>query len=224
MIELKTKYQEAKPFPHIVIDDFLIPKDEISSLEEAINTTDKIIKWNADPHDDQINKRWCNDLKGMPAIAEEILGGLNSQSFLNYLSELTGIPDLIADDSYLGGGIHSMGTGGKLSVHADFNIHPVTKLHRRINLLLFLNSNWDPAWNGNLELWEKDMSKCAVEIAPIINRAVIFTITDDAFHGVPKPILCPPGRKRYSLATYYYSKERPEEEKAPFHWANWQRT
>jgi len=95
-------------------------------------------------------------------------------------------------------------------------------MHRRVNALLFLNKDWDPSWNGQLELWARDLSRPVASIEPGFNRLVVFAITDDAFHGVPAVIACPPDRKRFSLALYYYTADRPEEEKAPFHWASWQ--
>ena len=76
-------------------------------------------------------------------------------------------------------------------------------------------------WGGNLELWEKDMSKCCVQVPPLFNRAVIFRITDDAFHGHPHPLNTPKEVDRLSLALYYYTKDRPENEKAPFHPVVW---
>jgi Rps23 Pro-64 3,4-dihydroxylase Tpa1-like proline 4-hydroxylase len=112
--------------------------------------------------------------------------------------------------------------GGKLGVHADFNIHPETGMHRRVNALIFLNDGWDPSWRGQLQLWRRDLKGPEVSVDPVLNRLVAFTITDDAFHGVPHRIMCPPDRRRYSLALYYYTADRPEEEKAPFHWAAWQ--
>jgi Rps23 Pro-64 3,4-dihydroxylase Tpa1-like proline 4-hydroxylase len=139
------------------------------------------------------------------------------------MSALTGIDDLQPDPSYLGGGVHVSLRGGSLGVHSDFNLHPYSGMHRRVNALLFLNRNWDRSWHGQLELWSRELERPAVVVDPEFNRLVVFSITDDAFHGVPKPIECPPDRKRFSLALYYYTSDRPEQEKAPFHWAAWQR-
>ena len=73
------------------------------------------------------------------------------------LEELTGIKNLIADKTLYGGGLHQVERGGKLDIHADFNIHKKFKWHRRVNLILYLNKNWKPEYNGYLELWDKDM-------------------------------------------------------------------
>jgi Rps23 Pro-64 3,4-dihydroxylase Tpa1-like proline 4-hydroxylase len=144
----------------------------------------------------------------------------SSFEFISFLENLTGIPNLIPDPSLLGGGIHRIDKGGKLSIHADFNIHPHTNLHRRLNLLLYLNKNYQDEFQGKLELWNKDMSQCVQKISPIFNRMLIFKITDDAFHGHPEEWTH--DQSRISLAFYYYTHDRPEEEKSAFHWANWQ--
>ena len=45
---------------------------------------------------------------------------------------------------------------------------------RRLNVLIYLNTEWDEAWGGHLELWEAERKTCVKRIAPIFNRAVIF--------------------------------------------------
>jgi len=219
--KLHARYEAAEPFPHIVLDDFLVPRfaDEIASELDACN----VGQWYRDEHPDQVLKRTMEDLDRLPRMTGTALRFMNSEPACRFFSALTGIEDLRADPTYLGGGVHVSLPGGRLGVHADFNLHPQTGMHRRVNALIFLNKSWDPAWHGQLELWSKDLTRPAVSVAPDFNRLVAFTITDDAFHGVPAPIACPPDRKRFSLALYYYTAERPEREKAPFHWASWQR-
>jgi Rps23 Pro-64 3,4-dihydroxylase Tpa1-like proline 4-hydroxylase len=146
---------------------------------------------------------------------------LNSDITLRFLEKLTGIKNLIPDPTFTGGGYHKIKAGGKLAIHADYNIHPHTKLHRRINLLVYLNPNWIEEWGGNLELWNKNLTEKTHAIAPMFNRAVIFNITDDAYHGHPEPLNCPDNQARYSMALYYFTEDRPEEEKNSEHSALW---
>jgi Rps23 Pro-64 3,4-dihydroxylase Tpa1-like proline 4-hydroxylase len=157
----------------------------------------------------------------MPEHVTNLLNFLNSREVLKFLEELTGIPDLIADPEFYGGGVHRILPGGKLSVHADYNFHPITKLHRRVNLLLYLNKNWEEEWGGDLQLWNKDMSMCVKKILPIFNRAVIFNITSDAYHGHPGSLKSPEGVDRLSFALYYFTKTRPENEITEPHMAVW---
>src|SRR5206468_2179145 len=98
----------------------------------------------------------------------------------------TGIPGLMPDPYFEGGGLHETKRGGHLGIHADFNIHSQLKVERRLNLLIYLNENWDKTFGGELELWNKDMKECAVRVAPIFGRAVIFNTDLDSFHGHPE--------------------------------------
>jgi len=109
----------------------------------------------------------------------------------------------------MGGGVHKINKGGKLSIHTDYNKHPNTGHRRKLNLLIYLNKDWKKEWGGELELWEKDLSRECVKILPIFNRAVIFDI-DNAPHGHPVPLNTPENVSRFSLALYYFTNETPE--------------
>lgn len=159
----------------------------------------------------------------MPEPLRALLLMFCTGDMLIRMEKLTGIGDLLPDLAFLGGGLHEVLPGGSLEVHADFNLHPSLQLHRRVNALLYLNEGWHEEWGGHLELWARDMSHCEKKIAPVFNRLVVFNITDDAYHGHPHPLACPPDRSRLALALYYYTARRPEHEQAPFHWAAWQR-
>jgi hypothetical protein len=130
---------------------------------------------------------------------------------VQFLGELTGIEGLFVDRSLDGGGLHRSTTGGFLNVHADFTVHPHhSDWRRRVNLLLYLNEDWQPEFGGELELWSKDVKECEVSISPLGNRCVIFTTDVDSFHGHPEPMRCPTGVSRQSLALYYFThEERP---------------
>lgn len=79
------------------------------------------------------------------------------------------------------------------------------KLERRLNLLIYLNEDWQPEYGGNLELWDRKMKSCEVTIPPTLGRALIFSTNMDSYHGHPDPITCPPERTRRSIATCYYT-------------------
>ena len=146
------------------------------------------------------------------SAARLLMYHLNSATFLDFLSTVTGIPDLIPDPGFEGGGLHQIVRGGKLGVHADFNKHSKLGLDRRLNLLLYLNQNWKEEYGGHLELWDKDMKGCEAKVLPLFNRVMIFSTTDFTYHGHPTPLQCPEGWTRKSLALYYYSNGRPVEE------------
>lgn len=197
---LADQYQHAEPFPHIVMDDFLdqsmlkrVLADFPSSENKFFFDRDQErLKFQYQPHEVQ------------SALVRNLFAELNSQAFLGFLEEMTGIDGLIPDPHFEGGGLHETKRGGHLGVHADFNIHDGMKLERRLNLLIYLNEDWEDDFGGQLELWKKDMSECSVRVKPVLGRAVVFTTALDSFHGHPDPLNCPPERSRRSIATYYY--------------------
>lgn len=224
--KLKTTYQGAYPFPYVVIDNFLPEFVMTKCLEELQNHKEwgsNKEKW-VEPF--QVNKFYIpdyyddiKDVKSKVPITALILDYLNTPEFLKHLEELTGIEKLYQDPSLFGGGVHKINKGGKLSIHIDYNNHPATKHRRKLNLLIYLNKDWDKSWGGNLELWNKELTKKVIEFEPIFNRAVIFTI-DDAPHGHPYPLNCPESVSRYSLALYYFIEEEPDKKHSVIFYRN----
>lgn len=205
---LAQRYETAFPFPHIVLDG----RFDDSLLNDVRAEIDGI-EVEAEPaFYGSFRKRRLSDLATLPSAARRLIEDLNSPKFLAFLEDMTGIPNLVADPTLQGGGIHQIGTGGFLKMHTDFNWHAGLKMHRRLNALLYLNRDWDPAWNGQLELWTTDMSKRGQKIEPIFNRLVVFSTTDDSYHGHPEPLSCPDHVTRNSIALYYYTLERPADE------------
>jgi hypothetical protein len=121
---------------------------------------------------------------------------------------LTAIPSLLPDPYFTGGGFHETTRGGKLGVHADFRINEQLHLHRRLNVIVYLNERWEHDWKGQLELWSRDMKRKVKEVEPIFNRAVVFNTDETSYHGHPDPLETPDGVKRRSIALYYYTASR----------------
>jgi Rps23 Pro-64 3,4-dihydroxylase Tpa1-like proline 4-hydroxylase len=109
-----------------------------------------------------------------------------------------------------------------LAVHADFTWHKVYAMKRRINVLLYLNRDWRESYGGHLQLWSRDLSRCARRIMPLMGRCVVFSTSDTSFHGHPEPVACPPGCTRKSIAMYYYTAERDDAAVADTRKTEWQ--
>jgi Rps23 Pro-64 3,4-dihydroxylase Tpa1-like proline 4-hydroxylase len=208
------RYLAAAPYPHIAIDNFLHP-EILDAVARDFPSWDSG-QWGAMIDKDQ-RKFAANVVSKMAPSVRRVLYFMNSREIVNFLEKLTGIEGLIPDPHYAGGGCHELRPGGFLKVHADFNWHGQMRLDRRINLLVYLNNDWQPEYGGNLELWDATMSHKVAEYAPLFNRCVIFNTTDNSYHGNPVPVSCPPDRSRRSLAFYYYTNGRPATEVSQSH-------
>jgi hypothetical protein len=142
-------------------------------------------------------------------FTRRVFAALNSSLFVTFLEELTGIDGLIADPHLRGGGLHEIERGGLLGVHADFNFYKRMHLWRRLNVLVYLNAEWNEDWGGHLEFWDAEGKACVKRVAPTFNRAVIFDTSSRSYHGHPHPLNCPEGQPRRSLALYYYTVDYP---------------
>ncbi|MGD0314151.1 MAG: 2OG-Fe(II) oxygenase [Acidimicrobiales bacterium] len=203
--DLHARYQAATPYPHIVLDDFLAPGAAQAAIKEFPPLDPN--EWNNYLHTNE--RKFSNtDPDTWGPTLREILAQLNSPRFVQFVSKLIGVDDLIADPSLEGGGLHQSTVGGYLNIHADFTVHPHNRnWQRRANILLYLNDEWKPEYGGDLELWSSDMKECVEKVAPVANRVLIFTTDVDSFHGHPDPMTCPEGVARRSMALYYFSVE-----------------
>jgi hypothetical protein len=205
----REEYARAKPFPHIVFDNFFDPTLLDMVLAEFPKPGQ--INWQKFDNAHEIKLASAREAS-FGTVTRLLFYHLNSMTFLQFLSEVTGIPNLISDPGFEGGGLHQIIPGGKLGVHADFNRHRDFGLDRRLNLLVYLNRDWREEYGGNLELWDRTMSRCEARVAPLFNRVMIFGTTDFTYHGHPDPLQCPEGMTRKSMALYYFSNGRPADE------------
>jgi Rps23 Pro-64 3,4-dihydroxylase Tpa1-like proline 4-hydroxylase len=208
------EYRTASPFPHAVIEDFLPRAVAARALQAFPRAGDA--DWFSFDSGRERKLALARETQFPPAI-RHLLHQFNSAPCLAFLEALTGVPALVPDPDFEGGGLHQIQPGGWLKIHADFNKHSRSGLDRRPNLLVYLNPSWREEYGGHLELWDREMQGCLRRIAPAFNRCVIFSTTDFAYHGHPDPVQSPPGVTRKSLALYYYSNGRPAEETSAPH-------
>ena len=203
---LQDDYINAAPFPHIVVDDFLpddLIRDVLANFPlQQVSEERTFDMGYAGQHKRQILPEACN------AFCRELFWFLNSRPVLQYLEGLTGIDGLLPDPYFVGGGFHETSRGGLLGVHADFRINDQLHVQRRINLLIYLNPEWNDDWKGQLELWSKDMKECVTRVSPILNRCVVFSTDANTWHGHPDALVTPDGVKRRSIAMYYYTASK----------------
>lgn len=206
----------SKPFPYFVVDDFLDEKfvNEIymslPSYQEAskVGRTFEAIN--------EINKVQVTEDKYFPEPINRLNELLQSKEFLDKLSRIIDIPDLIPDPNLVGGGIHETSGGGRLDVHVDFNYNKELKLFRRVNILIYFNKGWKEEYGGILDLWDTEVKKCYAKVLPKFNRMVCFATSEISYHGVT-PVTCPEGMSRKSFAGYYYTCNPPANWNGEYH-------
>ncbi|HXM70235.1 MAG TPA: 2OG-Fe(II) oxygenase [Thermoanaerobaculia bacterium] len=211
---LRDSYVNAQPFPHIVLDG-LFPDDQLDLVLAEFPGPDDI-EWRRfeGPKEKKLGYTYKSEL---PPHLQAFLYFMNSAPVVEFLQALTSIDGLIPDPYYGGAGPHQIMPGGFLDVHADFNWHPLLRLDRRLNLIVYLNRDWREEYGGHIELWDREMTRCERRVLPIFNRTVIFNTTDYSFHGHPHPLTCPQHMSRKSVSFYYYSNGRPAEERSTPH-------
>ena len=176
-LSLHDTYTKAQPYPHISMDNF-IPIEDIRLCVKEIEAFDewgydlavqkqhqqhkyfypwKTINTESGPKYDIEDTKKVFSLKA--PVCWKWLCYFNSEEFIKSLENLTGIKDLMPDWGFAGGGMHNIESGGKLAVHSDFNNHPYGLGWRRINLLVYLNEDWQKEWGGTLQVWKSDMSE-----------------------------------------------------------------
>ncbi|MBK6776146.1 MAG: 2OG-Fe(II) oxygenase [Flavobacteriales bacterium] len=214
--EIRADYQGKQPFRWTTFESFFKPE----RAEEVLShyPTIKDGKWDGTTYIDQKNK--CTKTVFEPAsVMDRVFGELNSPVFLQWLEKVTDIEQLEGDAKLFGGGLHQSTRGAFLNVHVDYNFHPDTKHHRRLNVLVYMNKDWKEEYEGNLELWDLTgpEKKLLAKVAPTFNRCAMFETNEISFHGHPKPLNAPEGINRKSIATYYYTPTRPQHELAGDH-------
>jgi Rps23 Pro-64 3,4-dihydroxylase Tpa1-like proline 4-hydroxylase len=210
--EIKKDYQSKKPFRYVMFENFF--SVEIAELIYKNYPAIENGKWDGTTFVDQKNKFQKTQFeKG--SVMEKLFKELNSKEFLAWLQDVTEVEDeLMGDEELFGGGLHQSINGAFLNVHVDYNFHPTTKFHRRLNVLVYMNKDWKEEYEGYLELWDLSNDKKVLlgKFAPAFNRCIIFETNEISFHGHPKPLKTPEGVNRKSIATYYYTKTRPAHE------------
>ncbi|HQW86712.1 MAG TPA: 2OG-Fe(II) oxygenase [Flavobacteriales bacterium] len=214
--EIRTAFRAQRPFHWTTFEGFFKP----DKAEEVYNSYPPIGEgtWDGTTYIDQKNK-FSKTVFEPGSVMDRAFKELNSPELLTWLEEISGIEQLEADPKLFGGGLHQSITGAFLNVHVDYNFHPDTKHHRRLNVLVYMNKDWKDEYEGHLELWDLTGSEKRLlgKVAPLFNRCAMFETNEISFHGHPRPLRTPPGVNRKSLATYYYTATRPEGEIAEEH-------
>lgn len=203
---IRDRFNAAKPFRWVVIENFLRP-ERAERIFEEFPVIDRD-RW-VDASGLHTKNKWTLPVvEG--SVAEGFYEEINGEAFRAWMSDVSGIPAILADPTLKGAGFHQTTEGGFLDVHVDFNRHDETGLDRRLNLLVYFTKRPDPNGEGFLELWDMEAKRLLESVAPVFNRCVIFETNEISYHGHPKPWANAAGEARKSLSVYYYTEGRDD--------------
>lgn len=216
---IRQRFDSAQPFRHAIIDGFL---DE-AFCRQLLADFPRFDEHYARNEMGQVGgKAVRQDLPDLSPAYARLDQYLQTPEFLQTVSRLTGIENLLYDPDYVGGGTHENRHGQGLSPHVDFNYLPKTGWHRRLNLIVYLDEAWQEEWGGCLDLhsdpWDSTVD-VVKRVLPAFNRCVVFETNEISWHGF-EAIDLPESerhRSRRSIAIYLYTRERDPNETAPSH-------
>ena len=199
-LELNDTFVGTPPYPMITLDNFL-PLETVKALETECNSI-------PEQHWTKFTRRGshmleCNNLEVAP-VAFDFVNQMNSQLGMKWLTNVTGITDLIPDPYLVGGGYSRSFTGDSLKIHTDFNWNDKIKMHRMLSVIVYLNSDWKEEYGGSLQFKDFDNNKVVQSVPPLYNRAILWRYHKKGFHGYPDPIQCPVGMSRNTFRLFYY--------------------
>ena len=174
---LQAQFSTANPFKHVLIKNFLEEKflEQISANFPQPNPPEMVSEFG-----DKSLKHAVENIRDLGGIFKQWDDLLRSDEFIHLLEYVTGISDLIFDPDYIGAGTHNNFHGQSLDMHIDFNRHPVTGLHRRLNLIVYLCPEWHLSWGGCIQLekdaWDRNRDKHPTRYLPLANHAILFEI------------------------------------------------
>ena len=198
----KAKFSKY-PFRHFYTDNFFdsihldFIKEELNQLEKSF--PDKIF---SSPYG---QKREYKNFPITYPVLNNLMKFLQSEDFINELKTKFQIDPKIkiyGDNSFDGGGYVISPPNSFLGYHADFNFSSNMGKYRVLNLLIYMNSGYEPEHGGHLHALDPISKTVEASFLPNINSAFAFFTDDKSFHGVSKN-----GKDFYrrSFNLYYYA-------------------
>ena len=195
----KIKKFDKKSKQKIIILKGIINKDceekIYKSVKNSLSHPTKIFK-----HNNKIVKYEYNDSNKFDYYLDKLYIELNSKKFINLLKKIFSIKELYPDGNKLYSGLSVSLKNSILKEHIDFNYNNKIKKYRVINLLIYLNKNYQDKDGGKF-YYRNLNSKKRKYIKPEFNNLIIFMTNKYIPHGFTKV-----SKKRISLNLYYYSK------------------
>jgi len=170
-----------------ILSDYL----DIDLLHELRSVKD----WKDFKRNNSHMKEYYEDSQWMVKTREK----LHSKKFIKWIEEEMDVDGLLVDPYGIGEGVSLMQSGDMLDPHIDFNWNDRIKLHRAVNLCIYLGD----CEGGEFHVWDEEKENIIFEQKPKHNSAVLFKHSETSSHGV-KPVKT---GKRFTIRQFYYKSE-----------------
>ena len=200
---LKKKYENSSKINHLIIENLL--PNEIAYKLDSEFPEKNLLNLRSEPQEKKyIAVEWNTKSK----LVEECLYAFQNKKILEIFSEICDIPDLVGDPELYAGGVSFMNNGCFLNPHIDNSHDRLKEKYRRINLLYYVNKDWNTFEDGGeLMLFPNGIKSQPILLPPKFNSLVIMRTDNKSLHAVNKIKRKESGRK--CVSNYYFSNSSP---------------
>ena len=122
---------ETNPFPYVIIPEF-INTEYYNQIESKIPSEPNEKWWK---YENPLEVKYALDnLELMDSVISNIFYALSHDNTIDKFKKIFNIPDLEYDPYCHGAGLHMHPRYGRLNMHIDYEIHPISNKQRRLNI------------------------------------------------------------------------------------------
>lgn len=185
---------------YVAIDD-LLPLDIVTEISKTFPNADEMRLMDSFREKKFTSKAFDR----FDPILGEVTFAFQDPRVVEVVGAITEIADQIPDSLLYAGGLSAMAKGHFLGPHIDNSHDSSRQYYRTLNLLYYVTPDWDEQNGGNLQLWNRDVSK-NVTIHSRFNRLVLMETTPTSWHSVNQ---VQADGLRKCVSNYYFSKRSP---------------
>jgi Rps23 Pro-64 3,4-dihydroxylase Tpa1-like proline 4-hydroxylase len=196
---LKANYKKSiHEIGYFYIDD-LLPNDLVLKINSCFpEAKDMILKKSI-----REDKYIAVQMDNYDSLLEQVVYAFQHKNVVNSISEICEIEDLHPDVNLYAGGLSLMENKQFLNPHLDNSHDKDMGKWRVLNLLFYVNPNWQSNFGGNLELWPKGLNNNPIVVASKFNRLVVMATHQKSWHSVSPITNSDFSRK--CVSNYYFS-------------------
>ena len=202
---LKQQHQQAKDqydstknsIGYFFIDD-LLPVDIAKEIHRAFPRPEEMnLNKSLREH-----KHIAAQMDQYHPLLEQAIYAFQDTEVVSLIQSICEIDKLEPDTHLYAGGISTMKKGQFLNPHLDNSHDKERNRWRVLNLLYYVNPNWEDGYGGDLELWPDGLKGEPIVIPSTFNRLVVMATHQGSWHAV-RPVQV--DEPRNCVSNYYFS-------------------